>query len=135
MNTSTNPKDPWQVAEALGVQVLIANLPGLAGLNTEKAIYLAPETSRNMRSTLAHELGHRVRGEVHIPHQFSHRSELAADLYAAELLIDPAQLATLASAYPDNPGQIAYELDVADWVLNTYLRAHPEALTSYEDAA
>lgn len=131
------PRCPWAEAERRGVTVYLADLKGLSGLHAgEGVIYLEKTmTDRDLRSTLWHELGHEARGEVMVPDTLCAKSERAADLYAAEQMVDPARLRELATLYPDDPSLIAYELSVADWVLEVYLRAHPEFMQALDEAA
>lgn len=132
MNTTNKKQDPWAVAKERNIAVRFVDLPGLWGLHAgNRVIYLQKSvTAREQRSVLAHELGHEARGDVHIPRHLAPKAEASCDVYAAEMLIDPEELLRLAHLYPDNPGQVAYELDVADWVLDAYLRAHPISIDS-----
>lgn len=67
----------------------------------------------NRRCTLAHELGHVVLG--HDPAAtgwWKVRQEKAADRWAAETLIDPAEYQAAEQAHGPHPGGIAAELGV-----------------------
>lgn len=129
--------DPWAEAARRGLAVYHVDLHGLDGLNADGGVIFLQKgmTERDEISTLWHELGHDERGEVHVADASQCKAERAADLYAAEKLVDPQELARLASLYPDDPGLIAYELGVADWVLDAYLRAHPLVADLAEAAA
>lgn len=134
---SQYPLCPWAEAERRGITVHQVDLHGLSGLNAQgKTIFLARnQTQRDLDSTLWHELGHDARGETHIATDRKCKAERAADLYAAEHMIDPVKLEELAVLYPNDPGRIAYELGVADWVLSAWIMAHPLDLHGFEDAA
>lgn len=138
MNTTNNqPNNPHHILTTLGIPLEYKNPGnGLLGLYTGKAIHIKPGlTTRDERSVLAHELKHAIDGQTHLPHHIAPKIEAACDLYAADLLINPQELHTLATLYPDDPGRIAYELNVADWVLNAYIRAHPLHLLEDNHAA
>lgn len=124
-----NHRDPWAEAERRGVKIIevrrraLKNRDGLTHGNT---IYIATDlTGRELISVLWHELGHHARGDSCFPRTLTPRIEAACDLYAAQALINEQELRRLASIYPDNPAKIAYELGVADWVLDAWVRAHP----------
>lgn len=127
----------WEEAEARGISIHFVDLHGISGLNAEGNIIFLQKgmTERDTISILWHELGHHARGETHVASAVRCKSEIAADLYAAERLIDPDELARLAVLYPDDTGRLAYELGVADWVLESYLGAHPEVSQMGDDAA
>lgn len=129
------PQDPWAITKTYNITVTYTGSTHYAGLHQHGTIYLAKGlTEREERSVLAHELGHYFRGETHIWADAAPKAEAAADLYAAELLIDEAELNRLARCYPDEPGRIAYELGVADWVLDAWVRAYPLA-DEYDEVA
>lgn len=128
-------RDPWVEAERRGVKIIevprraLKNRDGVTYGNT---IYIAADlTGRELISVLWHELGHHARGDSCFPRALTPRIEAACDLYAAQALIDERELRRLASIYPDNPAKIAYELGVADWVLDAWVRAYP--LATVED--
>ena len=83
----------------------------------------------NYRCTLAHEIGHAIRGDQPTGNQhFDNRMERAADHIAAQLLISPTEYATAEALYGCHPGAIAKELGVTTHLLNvwqqTYERTH-----------
>lgn len=127
--------NPHAVAAELGLEIRYEKLPaGRHGLYRGDHIAITPGlTQREERSTLAHELGHHEYGHTHVPQFFAPRLEAACDLYAAEMLIDEYELLRLAQLYPEDPARIAYELDVASWVLDAWVRAHP--LPHHQDTA
>lgn len=103
----------------------------LLALYTGEAVLVKPGlTQRDELSALAHEYKHVLDGQPHLPRYLAPKVELACDVFAAELLIDTDELFRLARMYPDEPGRIAYELGVTDWLLNAWMRAHPISIDS-----
>lgn len=93
---------------------------------TERLIVVCPTLGpRNRVHTLAHELGHAAHGD---PAGHHPRYERRADLYAAELLIDPREYAELEMMYDGHLGAIAADLGVtvsllATWRANLEMRS------------
>ena len=93
---------------------------------TERLIVVRPDLGpRNRVHTLAHELGHAAHGD---PAGHNPRYEHRADLYAAELLIDPREYAELEMMYDGQAGAIAADLGVTVSLLATW-REHLERTT------
>ena len=120
-------------AEGLGVRVEDDDAhrlrPGDLGgwFPTERLIVVCPNLGpRNRVHTLGHELGHAAHGDPagHYP-RYEHR----ADLYAAELLIDPREYAELEMMYDGQAGAIAADLGVTVSLLATW-RNHLERTTA-----
>lgn len=89
----------------------------------EQLIVVCPTLGpRNRVHTLAHELGHAAHGD---PAGHHPRYEHRADLYAADLLIDPQEYAELEIMYDGQAGAIAADLGVTVSLLATW-RAHHE---------
>lgn len=75
------------------------------------------------KSTLAHELGHAVYNDGHTGHgHVDRRQEHRADQFAAQLLIDPVELAELAKWHGDDLDSLAADLEVTPHILHTYLK-------------
>ena len=116
-------------AERLGVRVEDDRAhrlrPGDLGgwFPKEQLIVVCPTLGpRNRVHTLAHELGHAAHGD---PAGHHPRYEHRADLYAAELLIDPREYAELEIMYDGHLGAIAAEMGVTVSLLATW-RDHYE---------
>lgn len=108
-----------RIARELDVSVHVAHLPGdlLGGWYPEsKRIYLRLGlTPCELRSVLAHELGH-----VYYQHHCDDAAnEAQANLYAAQLLIDDEAYAH-AEAVSPHPHDIAEELNVTVDLVHTY---------------
>ncbi|WP_137843815.1 ImmA/IrrE family metallo-endopeptidase [Microbacterium sp. 2FI] len=107
-----------RVAAEYGVSVHFAHLDEDLGcfVPDEQRVYLDLRlTPAQRRSVLAHELGH-----VHYGHHAdSPLAERQADIYAARLLIDPAEYARLERINPDQH-HIADELGVTIDVIYTF---------------
>lgn len=107
------------IAAEYGVRVHVWGLPqGTRGLydDEEKRIYLNLRLTHNeRRSTLAHEIGHAHYGhDCHSP-----KGERQARIYAARLLIDPAEYARLDRINSDQYW-LAEELSVTPQVIFDY---------------
>lgn len=73
--------------------------------------------ARQARHTLAHEIGHAVRGDIPTGDpRYDARAELAADQFAARLLINRADVRRAESIYGDDR-QVAIDLDVTPELL------------------
>lgn len=107
-------------ASALGVQVHVAHLPhpymGFYDSARKLVVYGFDLTPVQQRSVLAHELGH-----AYYDHTCADgdAAESAADLYAAQLLIDPAEFAKAERIDPATDA-IAEELGVTSDLVHTY---------------
>lgn len=94
---------------------------------TERLIVVCPTLGpRNRVHTLAHELGHAAHGD---PAGHHPRYEHRADLYAAELLIDPHEYRELEMMYDGQAGAIAADLGITVSLLATW-RADLEKRTA-----
>lgn len=120
-------------AERLGVRVEDDRahrlLPGDLGgwFPKEQLIVVCPTLGpRNRVHTLAHELGHAAHGD---PAGHHPRYEHRADLYAADLLIDPHEYRELEIMYDGQAGAIAADLGVTVSLLATW-RANLEKRTA-----
>lgn len=121
-----------QLADELGVRVeddtghLRAGDLG-AWYPSQRLIVVAPSLGpRNRVHTLAHELGHAAHND---PAGHHPKYEQRADLYAANLLIDPREYAELERIYDGQAGAIAAELGVTVSLLATW-RDHIERTTA-----
>lgn len=122
-----------QLAEDMGVRVEDDRThrlrPGdLGGWFPDRRLILVRPTlgPRNRAHTLAHELGHAAHGD---PAGHHPRYEHRADLYAANLLIDPREYRELEMMYDGHLGAIAAEMDVTVSLLATW-RADQEKRTA-----
>lgn len=101
-------------ASALGFSVHAARLePGILGeyYRDEREVYYDLRlTPAEQRSVLAHELGHAFHGHWYQCEENA-LAERQADIYAARLLIDPAEYARLERIDPDQH-HLAEELGV-----------------------
>jgi len=111
-------------AERLGVRVEDDRArrlrPGDLGgwFPKEQLIVVCPTLGpRNRVHTLAHELGHAAHGD---PAGHHPRCERRADLYAANLLIDPREYRELEIMYDGQAGAIAADLGVTVSLLATW---------------
>ncbi|MEH0147430.1 ImmA/IrrE family metallo-endopeptidase [Corynebacterium sp. Q4381] len=82
---------------------------------------------RNRIHTLAHELGHAASDD---PAGHQSRYEMRADLYAANLLINPQEYAELEMIYDGHPGAIAAELGVTIHLLEVWQATRREQFLS-----
>lgn len=124
--------DLEELAQALGVS--IAETPHLSdGLNGQylhhrRLILLRSDLDPWTRSsTLAHELGHAYYGD---DTNGDPRLERRADLWAAKLLISPAQYATAERLHGPHLGAIAWELGVTVDLVEAWKNAHEKAAIS-----
>lgn len=113
----------YQHARALNINIT-THTSGAKGYYTHETRTIslrANLTERERRSTLAHELGHAVRGDepTHNPY-FHQRQERRADEYAANLLITPGAYAALEAQYGTAYDQIAYELGLTTHLLHVW---------------
>lgn len=79
------------------------------------------------RSVLAHELGHTYYGDEDLNDP---RLERRADLWAAKLLISPAQYAAAERLHGPHLGAIAWELGVTVDLVEAWRSAHEKAAIS-----
>ncbi|WP_208854335.1 ImmA/IrrE family metallo-endopeptidase [Corynebacterium ciconiae] len=81
------------------------------------------------RSVLAHELGHATYGDVASDcGRTNSKQERRADLFAAELLIDPQQLSDLALWHRHDFRSLAADLEVTPSLLKLYIEHHDISL-------
>lgn len=109
-------------ATHLGVSVHVAHLPGsyrgFYDHENSRVVYDFTLTPIERRSVVAHELGHVFHG--HVGHGVRSHED-AADRYAAQLLIHPAEYARLERVHPDVQ-TIADELGVEPHLVRTFQR-------------
>lgn len=101
-------------ATAMGLRVMWRDLGRRNGeFHSSGLIVINPrKTALTQRTTLAHELGHAWHG-----HDWTHdhdleRDERQADIYAAQLLISPAEYAAAERTVGPHAGALAKELGV-----------------------
>lgn len=111
MRTSPAPRDPYEHAEALGIEVIHGTLRTATGLwLPERNLIVIRKGMRRVhdRSTLAHEIAHAELG-----HRWSTpKHEVQADRRAAQNLIDP-DVFWAAARWCDSIDEIALECDVS----------------------
>lgn len=74
----------------------------------------------NRRCTLAHELGHAIRGDVPVSGVFCAHIERRADEFAARLLISPIEYQLAEALHDGHVGGIAYELEVTPHLVEVW---------------
>lgn len=77
-------------------------------------------TDRQLVSTLAHEIGHAIRGDVPTGTVFDARAERAADHFAATYLISPVEYALAEELHGTALDAIANELGVTTHLLEVW---------------
>lgn len=81
-------------------------------------------TERQLRSTLAHEIGHAVRGDIPTGTIFDQRAERAADHFAANLLITEEAYIESEQRHDGRLDPMAHDLGVTVHLLKTWRRLH-----------
>lgn len=77
-------------------------------------------TERQLVSTLAHEIGHAIRGDVPTGTAYDARAERAADHFAATYLISPVEYALAEEIHGTALDAIANELGVTTHLLEVW---------------
>lgn len=111
--------DPWEHADALGIQVIVRPIRTAAELwlpEHNTIVIRSGLRAVHQRIALAHGVAHADLG--HEDDRPKH--ELQADRYASLYLIDPRELEDIRRA-TDDLGKIATELDVTRRLLDAYL--------------
>lgn len=113
------------LAQRQGFHVEFLPLTGFDGLLMPGRCILVNSgiTERRQREAIAHELGHAHYGHSHGALVADPAVERQADLYAARLLISPAEYA-LAEALHPSPGAIAAELGVSKYLVSLWQDHH-----------
>ncbi|MGH3703768.1 MAG: hypothetical protein ACRDT9_03985 [Agromyces sp.] len=117
--------DPWLHAELLGVPVIArSELPKSDMVacysKRQRAIFtLAGISTAVERCAVTHEIVHHEHGDSGTSRHQEHR----ADRIAAKRLIRPSRLAEF-RGLTDDPGRIAFELDLTEHIVNTYAKHH-----------
>lgn len=137
MITSTI-KDPYTLAEELGVPIVYRKLAG--GLHAywdgARIIVDTRLSQTQERCAITHDLMHVLAGDEPYLHVLSSPSiEAKRDLQAAELLIDPAAFRQAATMYPDDGAKVARELGITNRILNAWVRAHGVELIELDEVA
>lgn len=84
----------------------------------------------NARCTLAHELGHAICGhDSKAEGWLKNRQEREADIFAANVLIDPSEYKSAELLYGPHPGAIAHELGVTNHLVTVWQNTHRPATT------
>ena len=113
-------------AEGMGLRVEWSYLGTRSGeLRPDGAVIINPRKSLlTQRVTVAHECGHAHHGHDWRERHSRERDEREADLYAAELLIDPLGLRAAASLYGGDVRVLAKELGVTARLLRLWAETH-----------
>ena len=84
----------------------------------------------NARCTLAHELGHALNNhDSRAEAWLRDRQEREADIFAANVLIDPSEYKSAELLYGPHPGAIAHELGVTNHLVAVWQNTHRPATT------
>lgn len=126
MNLAITTLDLFDMAHALGLKVTYHQGRGKGYyLHHRRLISLRNDlTDRQLRSTLAHELGHAVRGDVPTGTIFDARAERAADQFAANLLITEEDYINLEMLHDGALDPIANELGVTVHLIEVWRRMY-----------
>ena len=82
----------------------------------------------NARCTLAHELGHALNNhDSRAEAWLRDRQEREADIFAANVLIDPSEYKNAELLYGPHPGAIAHELGVTNHLVAVWRNTHHTA--------
>lgn len=119
MTPATTTLNLEKLTESLGLAITHHNNgpKGWYSHHTRTISLRSNLTEREYRSTLAHELGHAVRGDTHTGTIFDQRAERAADQFAAQLLIDHDSYARAEAIHGTALDAIGYELGVTTHLL------------------
>ena len=126
MNLAITTLDLFDMAHALGLKVTYHHGRGKGYyLHHRRLISLRNDlTDRQLRSTLAHELGHATRGDVPTGTAFDARAERAADQFAANLLITEEDYINLEMLHDGALDPIAHELGVTVHLIEVWRKMH-----------
>lgn len=115
-------------AESLGLRVKWRDLGRRAGELTSAGLILVNDRKSTLtqRVTLAHEVGHHIHGHDWTRAHDVERDERQADLYAARLLIRPADVERAAAIAGGHPGAMARELGVTARLVTLWLASPPK---------
>lgn len=129
MQAKRTTYNPWHHVEELNLHVVWGGTNGNLGLWDGHKIHLDETlTAREQTSVLSHEIVHaEFEDEPTLDHVWHARREARCDRIAAERLINPTHLLELATI-TDDIGIWAIELGVTGWLLEAYLKAHPDGL-------
>lgn len=126
VNLAITTLDLFDLAHHLGLEVTYHHGRGKGYyLHHAKRISLRDDlTERQLRSTLAHELGHAVRGDVPTGTIFDARAERAADQFAANLLITEEDYINLESLHDGALDPMAHDLGVTVHLIQVWRRMY-----------
>ena len=126
MTLAITTLDLFDMAHALGLKVTYHHGRGKGYyLHHRRLISLRNDlTDRQLRSTLAHELGHATRGDVPTGTAFDARAERAADQFAANLLITEEDYINLEMLHDGALDPIAHELGVTVHLIEVWRKMH-----------
>lgn len=126
VNLAITTLDLFDMAHALGLKVTYHHGRGKGYyLHHRRLISLRDDlTDRQLRSTLAHELGHATRGDVPTGTAFDARAERAADQFAANLLITEEEYIKLEMLHDGALDPIAHELGVTVHLIEVWRKMY-----------
>ena len=126
MNLAITTLELFDMAHALGLKVTYHHGRGKGYyLHHRRLISLRNDlTDRQLRSTLAHELGHATRGDVPTGTAFDARAERAADQFAANLLITEEDYINLEMLHDGALDPIAHELGVTVHLIEVWRKMY-----------
>lgn len=126
MNLAITTLDLFDLAQSLGLTVTTHQGRGKGYyLHHSRMISLRDDlTERQLRSTLAHELGHAVRGDVPTGTIFDQRAERAADHFAANLLITEEAYIESEQRHDGRLDPMAHELGVTVHLIQVWRRMY-----------
>lgn len=115
-------------AESLGLRVKWRDLGRRSGELTSGGLVLVNDRKSilTQRVTIAHEIGHHFHGHDWTRTHDVERDERQADLYAARLLIRPADVERAAAIAGGHPGAMARELGVTARLVTLWLASPPK---------
>ncbi|MFI5504498.1 ImmA/IrrE family metallo-endopeptidase [Corynebacterium kutscheri] len=122
MTTTITTLDLFNLAEAIECTVTYHH-GGAKGVyhHPSRTISLRNSlTDRQLRCTLAHELGHAIRGDAPVSGVFCDHIERRADEFAARLLISPIEYQLAEALHGGHIGGIAYELEVTPHLVEVW---------------
>lgn len=126
MTLAITKLDLFELAQSLGLTVTTHQGRGKGYyLHHSRMISLRDDlTERQLRSTLAHEIGHAVRGDIPTGTIFDQRAERAADNFAANLLITEEAYIESEQRHDGRLDPMAHDLGVTVHLLKTWRRLH-----------
>ncbi|MCQ9340854.1 ImmA/IrrE family metallo-endopeptidase [Corynebacterium phoceense] len=98
--------------------------PASRTISTRRGLTIA-----EYKSTLTHEIAHAFHGDHYCHGHYKQRQERRADKWAANLLLSPRDVEE-ALIFNPYPAVAAYDLEVTQHLLETWLRTNHEKITT-----